>query len=129
MKRTGSAGSVGNAATRFADRLRRMSTVRSMAGGGLQQRTQDDVTSFFLQNPPETSADFRNLYSSAMECYLGGEEGKDADWIRATGLVEACLLLRPADGPSLSLRAFLASHSAEGRKPEFWKGFRELDSV
>ena len=89
--------------------------------------TPDQV--FFSSLQPSTSERFRNQFSLGMDYYLGGPDGIQADWTKATVMLSQCLLSIPTDGPSLAIREYIQSHrQPTGDAPSDWAGYRSLDS-
>lgn len=84
---------------------------------------------FFRALQPATSERFRNHFGLGMDFYLGGPDGDQADWTKATMMLNQCLLNNPKDGPSLAIRSYIKrNQQPNGEAPEGWRGFRALQS-
>eukprot|EP00961_Rhodomonas_salina_P148087 1993669-Rhodomonas_salina.1 len=85
------------------------------------------LDAFFRAVPPTTSPQFRAKFVAAVECYLGGPQGREADWVGARGLLREVLRERPEDGPGLALLHFIAEAAGpEGQAPKDWPGYKTL---
>ena len=61
---------------------------------------------------------FAKKFSEGYQKYLKG------DWATAEDIFAQCLRMKPKDGPTITLKAFIEQHN--GSAPISWQGFREL---
>ena len=61
---------------------------------------------------------FSKKFAEAYNSYIMG------DWATAEDMLSQCLKIKPKDGPSLTLKAFI--EELNGAAPTSWQGFREL---
>mmetsp|Transcript_56385 Transcript_56385/g.115350 ORF Transcript_56385/g.115350 Transcript_56385/m.115350 type:complete len:901 (+) Transcript_56385:199-2901(+) len=107
--------------------LARSTTMRRKNGKQVS-REGDDDREFFSCFPPLISDAFRSLFADAIEHYLGGMSGLEADWHKARAGFEQCLVKKPGDGPSTTLLAFInANIDKEGSPGRGWPGYRHLE--
>uniref|UniRef100_A0A7S0VFA6 Guanylate cyclase domain-containing protein n=1 Tax=Hemiselmis tepida TaxID=464990 RepID=A0A7S0VFA6_9CRYP len=85
---------------------------------------------FFSALQPALSDRFRQQFSAAMELYLGGHDGSQADWKRASQILsQLCNQSGPRDGPSQAIRSYIKRRARpDGSAPQNWKGYRALES-
>lgn len=67
-----------------------------------------------------TTPEFEGLYARALDAYLLG------DWKTAARLFRQGLQVKPADGPTETLLAYIERR--ELKAPQSWRGVRELTS-
>jgi len=83
---------------------------------------------FFKMVPPATDQNYRQQFAVAMDFYIGGPDGSQADWNTARVLLEACLETRPQDGPTKAILEYMSSTAnPDGSQPQSWQGYRSLD--
>ena len=61
---------------------------------------------------------FAKKFNDAYRRYIKG------DWATAEDMLSQCLKMKPKDGPSLTLKAYI--EELNGTAPVTWKGYREL---
>ncbi len=86
---------------------------------------------FFSTFSPSISEEFRQRWAKAVSRYLGGPDGRQADWARAEAGLNRCLELKPDDGPALALIAIICTTGVKTRDgelsaPAAWEGYRAL---
>ncbi len=78
--------------------------------------------------PPATDALFRAQWSEAIDAYLGGSTGGNADWPEARRIAESLAGPSGCDGPQRALLAAIAAmQGSDGRAPARWPGYRDLE--
>lgn len=85
---------------------------------------------FFGLVEPRIKGSMREAHSNAIEAYLGGPAGEQADWSKAESLLEECLLMDPDDGPSRAVLDYMRARRGDERKTPHelgWDGVRSLD--
>ncbi len=81
---------------------------------------------FFAAFPPTTTPEYRQQFEAAVRYYLGGADGKRADWPVAQSLLLNCLTKRPKDPPALTLLSMMRQAQANGEDPPVWQGYTRL---
>jgi len=85
------------------------------------------VTSFFAVVPPSSCEQYRLAFADALDAYLGGPDGSEADWPTAVLRLEACALQCPLDGVVGALLGFMRLQARpDGTHPPEWPGYRVL---
>jgi hypothetical protein len=93
-------------------------------GAGLRAELSDF---FRVCVPPATDAPFRALWADAVDAYLGGSTGANADWLEARSIVEGLAGPTGCDGPQSALLAAMAAmQGPDGQAPAHWPGYRDL---
>jgi hypothetical protein len=88
-----------------------------------------DLQTFFdvIEPGPCCTHDFTKTWGLGMIAYLGGNDGRKADWRKAKASFEKCLQMRAGDGPATALLAYMDAHSTpQGDAPPDWSGYRAL---
>mmetsp|Transcript_2013 Transcript_2013/g.4551 ORF Transcript_2013/g.4551 Transcript_2013/m.4551 type:complete len:242 (+) Transcript_2013:3-728(+) len=84
---------------------------------------------FFAALTPSTTPEFKTRFAEAIDCYLGGPDGSEADWPKACAMLTWCLELKPKDGPCLAIIGDIERKAkSDGNCPSTWRGFRLLDT-
>ncbi len=89
-------------------------------------RASDDPQHFFETFPPTTCQEYRRQFEAAVRYYLGGPEGREADWPVAQLLLLNCLAQRPRDPPALALLARMREMQVNGKAPPQWMGYTRM---
>jgi len=81
----------------------------------------------FASQPPGTPEAYRNKFGEAMQLYLGGPYGEQANWKQALRIFESCSEELPNDGPLKKIISFIQENATEeGKAPSTWQGWRLL---
>lgn len=84
---------------------------------------------FFAALGPRSSVALRKAFAEAMEHYLGGHEGKLANWDKAEEKLRECIAMDPSDGPTKALLEYLEVERGPAKKQASevgWIGVRAL---
>ena len=83
---------------------------------------------FFEAVQPSTDKDFRAEFSKAIYLYLGGQDGKEANWMAARQHLCNCLRRRPEDGPSKTILSVIEEELFKPpQQRSKWTGYRKLE--
>ena len=58
---------------------------------------------FFRRIKPTIDDDYKQQFELAVDLYIGGPNGEEANWKVATELLEQCLFFDSQDGPAKAL--------------------------
>ncbi|EKX46915.1 hypothetical protein GUITHDRAFT_86562 [Guillardia theta CCMP2712] len=89
---------------------------------------EDSITDFYQKFPPRLPHRHLQDFDVAVSSYLGGEDGKFADWRLARELLKKCLKGGERDGPAEAILNYIRKHCDDsGCAPASWTGYRELE--